>query len=72
MTVILHNGRKEIIAFLGPYLDLPPNPDSAWQKVTRWKKAYGLPIERKPNGTPFLDESVFRSYWIRFRKKRIK
>ncbi len=70
--VALHNGRKEIIEFLGPYLDLPVNYESAWQKVSRWKRAYGLPIERKPNGTPFLDEAVFNAYWANFRKRRLR
>ncbi len=65
-----HIGRKAIIAFLRPYLDLPDKPENAWQKVCRWRDRYGLPIEYQPNGKPYLDQAVFFEYWRIFLKKQ--
>lgn len=67
-----HIGRKAIIAFLGPYLDLVEDPVHAWVKIRRWKRRYALPIETQPNGKPYIDEGVFFLYWSKFRKTRKK
>ena len=64
-----HIGRKAIIAYLEPFLDLPADPFCAWQKVRRWRNRYGLPIESQPNRKPYIDASVFEAYWINFQKK---
>ncbi|HNY71664.1 MAG TPA: hypothetical protein PKH14_12835 [Syntrophorhabdus sp.] len=68
MFNIWHIGRKAIISFLQPYLDLPNKPEYAWQKIKRWRKRYALPIETQPNGKPYIDESVFFLYWCNFQK----
>jgi hypothetical protein len=70
MNAAWHVGRKEIIEYLRPYLDLPERQQYAWRKILRWRQKYGLPIEPQPNGKPFIDEVVFRKYWAGFRKKR--
>ncbi|MDD5007472.1 MAG: hypothetical protein PHU49_08010 [Syntrophorhabdaceae bacterium] len=56
-------GRKAIIAYLRPFLNLPMNEDSAWQKVKRYRKNYVLPVERFLNGKPFVDPYWFK-YWF--------
>ncbi len=61
-------GRKAIIAFLGPFLDLSNDQVIAWNKVRRWKRRYGMPIEVQPNGKPYLDEAVFFTWWANFQK----
>jgi hypothetical protein len=66
-----HVGRKEIIAYLQPFLKLPQNPAYAWQKVKRWRRR-GFPIEILPNGKPFIDESVNVLFWIKFRERMNK
>jgi hypothetical protein len=60
-----HKGRKAIIAFLTPFLEIPPSSSLfvAWQKVRRHRDKYGLPIETQPNGKPYIDEVVFFLYW---------
>ncbi|MGO9146121.1 MAG: hypothetical protein ACLQDF_07110 [Desulfomonilia bacterium] len=70
-----HVGRKKIIAYLRPYLDLPENPIYAWQKVKRWRRRYSLVVETQPNGKPYIDEDFFRLWWIeylRLRHERLK
>lgn len=65
-----HIGRKAIIAFLTPILDLSDDFDIAWRKVRRWKKGYCMPIELGPNRRPYIDEEVFESWWVTFCHKR--
>lgn len=67
---IWHIGRKAIIEYLRPYLDLPSTHEYAWRKILRWRQKYGLPIESQPNGKPYIDQIVFLEYWSRFQKKR--
>ncbi len=71
MTVAWHIGRKAIIAFLTPFLDLPPNPIMAWKKVRRWNYRYSLPIEHQPNSKPYIDEATFFFWWEAY-QRRIK
>lgn len=66
-----HIGRKAIIAYLRPYLDLPDSLEFAWRKILRWKQRYGLPVESQPNGKPYVDQAVFLLYWSRFQKRRV-
>jgi len=61
-----HIGRKAIIEYLRPYLDLSEDQDIAWNKVRRWKRRYSLPVETQPNGKPYIDEAVFSLYWSRY------
>lgn len=61
-----HVGRKAIIEYLRPYLDLSEDQDIAWNKVRRWKRRYSLPVETQPNGKPYIDEAVFSLYWSRY------
>ena len=65
-----HIGRKAIIEYLRPYLDLPEDLKTAWQKVRRWRLRYGLPIESQPNGKPYVDQGVFLEYWSKFSKRQ--
>ena len=57
-----HVGRKEIIAYLRPFIKLPQNPAYAWQKVKRWRRRYCLPIEIQLNGKPYIDEVFFHIF----------
>jgi hypothetical protein len=61
-----HVGRKKIIAYLRPYLDLPQKHESAWQKVKRWRRHCGLPIDTQPNGKPYIDEDMFKMWWTEY------
>ena len=66
MNATWHIGRKAIIEYLRPYLDLSEDQDIAWNKVRRWKRRYSLPVETQPNGKPYIDEAVFSLYWSRY------
>ena len=59
MGNVWHIGRKRIVAYLRPYIDLSPDFDIAWRKVRRWREKYGLPIFNQPNTTPYLDAEEF-------------
>jgi hypothetical protein len=43
------SGRKEILAFCHEVFGI-----TSWQTVRAWKRRYGFPIRRLPNGRPFL------------------
>lgn len=57
-----HIGRKEIIAYLRPYLGLSDDQETAWNMIRRWRINYGLPVKKQPNGKPSICESVFISW----------
>ena len=59
-------GRKEIVAFLRPYIKLNPDADKAWRTVRRWRIRYGLPIDTQPNGKPYIDPPRFTRWWNRY------
>lgn len=61
-------GSKAIVLYLRTVMDLSSDSQIAWQRVRRWKK-YGLPIEKMPNGRPYLDERIFIDWWRRYKKK---
>lgn len=65
-----HIGRKAMIEYLRPFLDLSDDLTIAWNKVRRWRRRYGLPVAVQPNGKPYIDEADFEMYWARFMKKR--
>ncbi len=58
-----HVGRKAIIAYLRPYLNLSEDSEVAWNMIRRWRKHYELPIDTQPNGKPYVDPDVFSRYW---------
>lgn len=70
MSETWHIGRKAIINYLREFIDAPQKYTSAWIKVLRWRKRYGLPIERHVNGSPYIDEAIFRDWHQRFLTKR--
>jgi|GEM_PF-6759224 len=65
-------GRKPIIDFLRMFMDLKPSSSEKhkWQKVKRWEKQYGLPLDRHVNGKPYIDPEKFSSWWDEFRTKK--
>jgi hypothetical protein len=65
-----HIGRKAIIAFLTPYLDIPQTASDfvAWQKVRRWRDGRNLPVEITPMGKPYIDENTFFFFWTEFQR----
>lgn len=67
-----HIGRKGIIAYLTPFLDLSDDQATAWNKIRRWRRRYGLPVQLQPNGKPYVDEAVFEMYWKGFQRKTMK
>jgi hypothetical protein len=77
MTDRIHNGRKEIGAFLRPYLNLVADFRTAWNKVVRWRVLYGLDrvIVTLPNGRIQLSEAEFQvwyeGYKARWREEKI-
>ena len=62
-NVVWHIGRKRVVAYLRPYLELSADFSLAWRKVKRWKDRYGLPLLYQPNGTPYLDAEEFHLWW---------
>ncbi len=70
MSEVWYIGRKAIIQYLRPYLDLSPDIHMAWQKVRRWRIRYGLPIEVQPNDKPYIDPAMFEAWWSRYLHKR--
>jgi len=66
MSEVWYVGRKAIIQYLRPYLDLSPDIHMAWQKIRRWRIKYGLPIDSQPNMRPYIDPAVFEAWWDRY------
>lgn len=70
MGNVWHIGRKRIVAYLRPYIDLSPDPNLAWRKVRRWRDKYGLPLLYQPNGAPCLDAQEFQLWWRLYLDKK--
>ncbi len=70
MGSVWHVGRKAIIEYLRPYLDLSDDFTVAWRKVRRWRINYGLPILHQPNTIPYIDPEEFVMWWKTYLKKR--
>ena len=64
-----HETRKGIIEYLSQHMAIPANPQTAWQKVRRWRDKYGLPIEWAVNGSPFIDERAYQRWRKRSQRK---
>ena len=72
MTDRLRNGRKEIIEYLRPYLDLPERQDMAWQKIRRWKRVkpgFALVIITMPTGKLQMDTNDFISWYEDYKRE---
>ena len=58
-------GRKAIIEYLRSALDLSHDHDTAWNKIRRWKRNYGMAalFHSHLNGQPYIIVSEVRE-WI--------
>lgn len=70
MGEIWYVGRKEICAYLRPYLSLSKDTAMAWQKVRRWRIKYGLPILKQPTDKPYIDPEEFQRWWKEYLRNR--
>ena len=70
MGNVWHIGRKRIIAYLRPYLDLSWDNAVAWRKIRRWRDNYGLPILHQPSGVPYLDTQELQLWWRLYLDKK--
>jgi len=67
-------GRKSIIEYLKTPLQLSTDQETAWKKIKRWKKSWGLSVcfHRLPNGSPYLISGEVEMWLMKFDEKQKK
>lgn len=64
-----HIGRKAVVRFLKARIDLSPDLETAWNKVRRWRRRYGLPVIADPNGRPSITEEDYAAWRRQYRER---